>query len=55
MDKVKTTVEIDKALDEKFRKVVVERKGFRKGVLGEAIEEAIEDWIDKALKAKKNG
>ena len=46
MSKVKTTVEIDEALDERFRMTVIERKGFHKGVLGEAIEEAIETWLD---------
>ena len=46
MRKVKTTIEIDEALDSKFRKAVIERKGFHKGVLGEAIEEAIILWVD---------
>jgi hypothetical protein len=45
MRKVKTTIEIDEVLDEKFRKAVIERKGFHKGVLGEAIEEAIILWV----------
>jgi hypothetical protein len=53
MPKVKTTVEIEESLNEKFRKAVVERKGFHKGVLGEAIEEALEAWIDSQQKAKE--
>jgi len=46
MRRVKTTIEIDEALDEKFRRAVIERKGFHKGVLGQAIEEAIILWVD---------
>jgi len=46
MPKVKTTVEIDEALDARFRKAVVQRKGFHKGVLSEAIEEAITKWVE---------
>ena len=52
-EKRKTTVEIDADLDERFRKAVVERKGFHKGVLGEALEEAIRKWLEVEEKAKK--
>jgi hypothetical protein len=52
MRKVKTTIEIDEALDGKFRKTVIERKGFHKGVLGEAIEEAIILWVDSNPKER---
>ena len=53
MAKVKTTVEIEQDLDERFRKAVVERKGFRKGVLGEAVEEAISLWVQTDSKPKR--
>ena len=57
MDKVKTTIEIDKGLDERFRKAVISSKGFHKGVLGEALAEAIELWIQTEAKKrmKTNG
>jgi len=41
----KITFEIKEDLDDKFRKAVAVRKGIRKGVIGQALEEAIEDWI----------
>jgi hypothetical protein len=53
MGKVKTTVEIEQGLDERFRKAVIERKGFHKGVLGEAVEEAISLWVQTDTKPKK--
>lgn len=43
---VKSTFEISDELDQKFRQAVATRKGFRKGALGEAIQEAIEVWLD---------
>jgi hypothetical protein len=42
---VKTTIELPDEIDKKFRKVVAEKKGLHKGVLGKALEEAIKDWI----------
>lgn len=42
---VKITFEITKELDDKFRKSVAIRKGVRKGVIGQALAEAIGDWI----------
>lgn len=53
MGKVKTTIEIERELDEQFRKAVIERKGFHKGVLGEAVEEAISLWVEMDEKPKK--
>jgi hypothetical protein len=53
MGKVKTTIEVEQELDAKFRKVVIERKGFHKGVLGEAVEEAISLWVQTDEKPKK--
>jgi len=42
---VKITFEITEELDDKFRKSVAIRKGIRKGVIGQCLAEAIEDWI----------
>lgn len=39
-------------LDKEFREMVVKRKGFKKGVLMEALEEAVELWIKE--NEKKN-
>lgn len=52
-DKRKTTVEIDADLDERFRKAVVEKMGFHKGVLGQALEEAIKKWLEAEEKMKR--
>ncbi len=45
-------VELDDELDARFRQAIMKSKGLRKGVIKEAFEEAIEDWIAKSLKAK---
>jgi hypothetical protein len=50
-DKVKTTIEWKRELDDKFRQAVVSRKGFHKGVLGEAVSEAVEWWVDPRIHA----
>lgn len=34
-------------VEERFRKVVAAKYGWKKGALSEAIQEAIEDWIKK--------
>jgi hypothetical protein len=52
-EKRKTTIEISADLDERFRKAVVEKMGFHKGVLGQALEEAIKKWLEAEEKAKK--
>jgi len=41
----KITFSIDDALEQKFRTSIGHRKGFRKGVLEEALTEAIELWL----------
>lgn len=43
----KLTVMLKDELDEKFREAVFNIKGMKKGNLSEAIEEAIELWIEK--------
>lgn len=43
--------EITTKLDDEFRKEIGQRsKGIRRGVIKEALEEAIRDWIDKGKK-----
>ncbi|HET8719829.1 MAG TPA: hypothetical protein VFM64_02410 [Candidatus Nitrosotenuis sp.] len=48
----KLIVEIDDKLDEEFRDTLVKTKGFKKGVIKEAMEEALQAWIDKHSKRK---
>ena len=43
----KLIVDITDELDEKFRNALFNAKGFKKGVIKEAVEEALDDWIDK--------
>jgi len=40
-------VTIDEDLDRRFREVVVKVKGFKRGALKEALEEAIKLWLSK--------
>lgn len=54
-DKTRMNLVLDAVLEERFRKAVFEKKGMKKGNISEAVEEAIEDWIDKSLKARKSG
>lgn len=42
---VNRTFALPNDLDERFRKAVGERKGIGKGMLSEAISEAIEGWL----------
>jgi len=50
-EKDKTTkkwlFEIDKELDENFRRAIGRKKGSYRGVIKNALEEAIRDWIKK--------
>lgn len=41
------TVKVNDDLEKRFRKTVSDRKGLHKGVLGNAVEEAMEDWVKK--------
>jgi hypothetical protein len=43
----KLTVLLKDDLDEKFREAVFKTKGMHKGNITEAIEEAIQCWIEK--------
>jgi hypothetical protein len=49
----KLTVLIKDDLDEKFREAVFKKKGMHRGNITEAIEEAIDLWIEKQEKEKK--
>jgi len=46
----KWTVMIDDELDERFREAIFKAKGFHRGSLTDAVEEAIELWIDEECK-----
>lgn len=50
----KMNIVLDDALEEKFRRAVFERKGMKKGNISEALEEAIEHWIDYYTKEGKH-
>lgn len=41
------TISIPDEIDERFRETVNRNRGYRKGVLGTAVTEAIELWIEK--------
>lgn len=43
-------ITISDKLEDKFRKVVAAKYGWKKGALSEAIEEALQDWIKKQQK-----
>ena len=49
---VKITFELNDKIDEKFRKVVADTKGLHRGVIQEALEEAIQLWMAEQVKAK---
>ncbi len=48
----KLIVEISDEMDKEFRKALIESKGFKKGIIKEAMEEALQAWIDKHSKKK---
>jgi hypothetical protein len=41
----KMNIVLSDELEKKFRKAVYENKGYKKGNISEAMEEAIEQWI----------
>ncbi len=49
----KMNVVLSDEVEEKFRKAVFERKGMKKGNISEALEEAINEWIDYRKNDKK--
>jgi len=46
-ERKKWIFEIDKKLDEEFRVAIGKKGAMRRGVIKQALEEAIRDWIDK--------
>jgi uncharacterized metal-binding protein len=50
---VKITFEIEASLNQKFRKVIVAKKGLYRGAIQESIIEAINDWIKKKKRITK--
>jgi len=46
----KMIVELEDAQDTRFRKAISDSKGLHKGVIKQAVEEAIEMWIQEQLK-----
>jgi hypothetical protein len=50
---VKITFELEDTLNEKFRKIIVTKKGLYRGAIQESIIEAISDWMKKKKENKK--
>jgi hypothetical protein len=48
----KMNIVLSDELENKFRKTVYENKGYKKGNISEAIEEAVQYWIEKQEKRK---
>ncbi len=46
IDLGKMNIVLSDELEEKFRKVVFQRKGMKKGNISKALEEAIKQWMD---------
>jgi hypothetical protein len=51
---VKITFELEDTLNEKFRKVIVMKKGLYRGAIQESIIEAINDWMKKKKNKEDN-
>ncbi|MGD0331194.1 MAG: hypothetical protein ABSB40_12265 [Nitrososphaeria archaeon] len=49
----KMNIVLDDKLEEQFRRAVFESKGMKKGNISDALEEAIEAWIEKQSKKVK--
>jgi len=50
---VKITFELEASLNQKFRKVIVAKKGLYRGAIQESIIEAINDWIKNKKRITK--
>ncbi len=48
----KLIVEISDKMDKEFRETLIKTKSFKKGIIKEAMEEALQAWIDKHSKTK---
>lgn len=49
----KLTLVMNDELEKEFRKAIFESKGMKKGNIQEAIEEAVQCWIEKQKKKLK--
>jgi hypothetical protein len=49
----KMTVEIDDKLEERFKEAIFKDKGMKRGNIHDAVEEAIELWIEQKVAEKK--
>lgn len=47
MPPVRLNITIDDKIEKRFREVVGEVYGYKKGVLQEAIETAVKEWMEK--------
>ena len=50
---VKITFEMEDSLNERFRKIIVTKKGLYRGAIQQSIIEAIKDWMKKEKDLKK--
>lgn len=46
---------VDDGLEKKFRETVFKRKGMKRGNITDALEEAIEQWIESEKELPKHG
>jgi hypothetical protein len=49
----KLTVLVKDELDEKFREAVFKKKGMHRGNITEAVEEALDLWIEREMKEEE--
>jgi hypothetical protein len=50
----KMNIVLKDELEQEFRKTVFERKGMKKGNISEALEEAIQCWIEHDVEREKH-
>ncbi|MDG6950889.1 MAG: hypothetical protein JRN12_03470 [Nitrososphaerota archaeon] len=50
---VKEIFDLDKEIDEEFRKTVYETRGFKKGALKDSFTDAVKGWIKEQKRLKK--
>ena len=51
----KINLTVDDGIDSVFREAATKKFGFKKGNLQAAIEEAMQDWIEKINKVSRKG
>jgi|BEDMetMinimDraft_1075159.scaffolds.fasta_scaffold28376_1 hypothetical protein len=50
---VRVSVVLPDELDERFRKEIIRRKGYKKGYYSESVKEAIELWLNHGRSQKQ--